>query len=150
MAQDSAGPAWKPEFLGKEGLPWFNVSHTDGWVLCVIDDRPVGGDIQKIPVYREKTVKRYTSQEEWHLLNQQSMKERENSAALLWSMKEAYVKYLGTGLTKEISTIDFSKALVPGIRHLLERSVFSERTGRKLLLCRVPGKGRASSKKYTY
>ena len=109
--QIQVGPHGKPEFLGKEGLPWFNVSHTDGWVLCVIDDQPVGGDIQKIPVYREKTVKRYTSQEEWHLLNQQSMKERENSAALLWSMKEAYVKYLGTGLTKEISTIDFSKAL---------------------------------------
>lgn len=105
------GPHGKPEFAGKEGVPRFNLSHTEGWVLCVTDEWSAGGDIQKIPVYREETVKRYTSPKEWKFLERQSQKGREKWAALLWSMKEAYVKYLGTGLTKELSTLDFSETL---------------------------------------
>lgn len=108
------GPHGKPEFCSKEGEQplHFSLSHTEGAVMCVLTDRPVGADIQKIPPYRERTVRYYASEQEYRILQ-----ERENptmEAALLWTMKEAYLKYLGTGISSRLPDLDFSGVLLSG------------------------------------
>ncbi|HIS31300.1 MAG TPA: 4'-phosphopantetheinyl transferase superfamily protein [Candidatus Limivivens intestinipullorum] len=113
----------KPEFRREEGglgVPFFSLSHTDGAAMCALDDGPVGADIQKIVPFRERTVRRYASEREWRALT--LLPDPERAAIRLWTFKEAYVKYQGTGIGVDLRSLDFS------------HTVFSE-DGARFLLC---------------
>ena len=92
----------KPYF--KELPLQFSVSHTeDLWVCLISDDTdPVGVDIQQIKETRqERVAERYFTNEEKEYL-------KENCEAAffeIWTRKEAYAKYKGSGLTKELAQI---------------------------------------------
>ena len=96
----------KPHF--KELPLQFSVSHTEDLWVCLISDgeNPVGVDIQKIKETRqERIAERYFTDEEKEYLNEK----RECAFFEIWTRKEAYAKYTGRGLTKElaeISTLD--------------------------------------------
>ena len=96
----------KPYF--KELPLQFSVSHTEDLWVCLISDGkdPVGVDIQQIKeTRRERVAERYFTDEEKEYLNEND----EDVFFELWTRKEAYAKYTGRGLTKElaeISTLD--------------------------------------------
>ncbi|MDO5424695.1 MAG: 4'-phosphopantetheinyl transferase superfamily protein [Eubacteriales bacterium] len=98
----------KPEFAsaGGEWVPFFSLSHTQGAVLCAVSDQAAGADIQRIFPYKERAVRYYTSAQEWEIL--QGFERKEKPSAFLWSLKEAYLKCTGTGLSVEPQSLDFS------------------------------------------
>ena len=78
---------------------FFNISHTDGYIVLVMDQVPVGIDIEKIkPV--EDDLKEFVSNEEEKLYihDDQSFFE-------VWTNKEALVKANGKGINKKPNTI---------------------------------------------
>ena len=78
---------------------FFNISHTDGYIVLVMDEVPVGIDIEKIkPV--EDDLKEFVSNEEEKLYihDDQSFFE-------VWTNKEALVKANGKGINKKPNTI---------------------------------------------
>ena len=89
----------------------FNISHSADMVVYVVDDNPVGVDIEKIRPVDLNTAKRIFSEEEIRCVfecipNAEDYNHYLNDAVLqrffeLWTKKEAYGKLVGTGLFAE-------------------------------------------------
>ena len=76
-----------------------SISHSDEYVVVAISESTIGVDIQRI-CYRENILCLFADNE---------LVESATLFTRLWTIKESYAKYLGTGLTKEILKKDFSK-----------------------------------------
>ena len=92
----------KPSIVGHPEI-FFNLSHCKEAVVCVVSDRPVGVDVESFREPKESLV-RYT-------MNEAEIREIESSddpAATfirLWTMKEATLKLIGTGISNDIKTV---------------------------------------------
>lgn len=92
----SCGEGGKPAL--KDG-PAFSLSHSGERVLCALSDKPVGADLQKLRPCNPALVRRFFTAEEGAWLEEQ--RERDLAFSLLWSLKESYVKYRGSGIAGE-------------------------------------------------
>lgn len=84
---------------GKPALqdgPAFSLSHSGERVLCALSDEAVGADLQQLKPYNPALARRFFSKEEAVWLEEQ--RERDLAFSLLWSLKESYVKFLGSGI----------------------------------------------------
>ena len=92
----------KPSIVGHPEI-CFNLSHCKEAVVCVISDQPVGADVESIREYKESLV-RYTMNDE----EIREIEPSENPAATfirLWTMKEATMKLIGTGISNDMKTV---------------------------------------------
>lgn len=96
------GPKGKPYFAQEESRA-FNLSHSGSLALCVLDEGPVGVDIQIVKSWRPNLPQKVCSPEELAWLNEGD--DRWARFAQLWALKECRVKYSGEGLTRAISGI---------------------------------------------
>lgn len=89
----------------------FNISHSEAMVVCAVDDKPIGIDIEKIRPVNLKIAKRvYTRDEIFYLTDGKDFSENYDGATLerffeLWTAKEAYLKYLGCGIVDNFNTL---------------------------------------------
>lgn len=102
--REENGKPYLPDFLGIH----FNLSHTDGKVLCAISDNPVGADIQKKVVFKENLFLWISHENERKNLGSMTGETVFNS---LWCLKEAYLKYTGEGIRCPMKNLDFSRVL---------------------------------------
>lgn len=117
--------------IGENGKPYvedldieFNISHSGDMVVCAVDDKSVGIDIEQVRPIDLTVAKHFCSEEE--LLNlfgytpaEKDFSYTANEALLIrffkiWTEKEAYGKYLGCGLMQNGQQIPkaFKKILV--------------------------------------
>lgn len=99
----------------KQGKPFcenqpnihFNVSHGGNYVVAAFADTPIGVDVEswkrKVPI---QVAKRYYSPQEQNLLEQATNDEKQYLFFKLWTIKESYVKMLGTGLTQPLTSFE--------------------------------------------
>lgn len=74
----------------------FSISHSGNLWICVFSDENVGIDIQEIKnINTKKIAKRYFSEEEYLYIDKNGL----NSFFQIWTMKEAFVKYIGEGIS---------------------------------------------------
>lgn len=83
----------------------FNLSHSGDWLVCAINNQPVGVDVQEIsPIDALSITKRYfTTEEQKYFIN------KNNDEILsifydLWCMKESYIKLTGQGLSLPLNS----------------------------------------------
>ena len=88
----SRTPAGKPFFPDHPHLH-FNLSHTKGWSLCALSDKPVGVDIEVIQPRNERLF-RYCLTEEEYLQFDGTWPD----FFRFWTLKEARCKHLGQRL----------------------------------------------------
>lgn len=97
------GEHGKPTLKGHPNIH-FNLSHCKTAVMCVVDTTPVGCDI-------ECTNRSITSSLVRHCCNEQEVEKIEHADnpqyefARLWTMKEAFYKLTGTGITDDIRNV---------------------------------------------
>ena len=92
----------KPSIVGHPEI-CFNLSHCKEAAVCVISDKPVGVDVESIREYKESLVNYTMNDEEVSLI-----KSADNPAAAfirLWTMKEATMKLIGTGISNDMKTV---------------------------------------------
>ena len=92
----------KPSIVGHPEI-CFNLSHCKEAAVCVISDKPVGVDVESIREYKESLVNYTMNDEEVGLI-----KSADNPAAAfirLWTMKEATMKLIGTGISNDMKTV---------------------------------------------
>ena len=92
----------KPSIVGHPEI-CFNLSHCKEAAVCVISDKSVGVDVESIREYKESLVNYTMNDEEVSLI-----KSAENPAAAfirLWTMKEATMKLIGTGISNDMKTV---------------------------------------------
>lgn len=93
----------KPEI---DGI-FFNISHSDNFVICSVSKNPVGCDIEKIRSVKSGFEKRFFTQNEVAYLEKFSCEEKFNQFFRLWTMKESYMKFTGEGMKLALNRIEF-------------------------------------------
>ena len=103
----------------------FNVAHTDGLVMCGIGtDRSdlVGVDVEKLDRKTDPALaERYFSKPEVdYLAKFRSGRERQNAFLRVWTLKESFIKAIGTGLHTPLADFAFEEidSRTPSIRML--------------------------------
>ena len=93
----------KPRLVGDKY--YFNIAHTDGMIVIAIADQEVGVDVEyKKRKIRADLYKKVLSETEKLIY----LRKNEMSTYFLtcWVKKEAYLKYLGTGIDRHLDEID--------------------------------------------
>lgn len=101
----STGLHGKPQVAGIE----FNLSHSGDLVVYAISDRPIGIDIERIrSMELSGIIQRFFTSNEF--ATWQKLPPSEQSAAFFrtWTVKEAYLKAIGTGLYTPLSAVEVS------------------------------------------
>lgn len=100
----------KPRLISPKGV-CFNLSHSGEWTVIAISDNEVGVDVQQVKPVDMRLAKRFFTEDEWR----QTESAGDGATELfyrLWTVKEAYLKALGTGLNRPLNT--FSVKLTAG------------------------------------
>ena len=74
----------------------FNISHSGEYVVCAVNDKPIGVDIQKIGEYNPDVAKRVCNEKELKQIKDSLDKASEFTK--LWTQKEAVLKMHGIGI----------------------------------------------------
>jgi 4'-phosphopantetheinyl transferase len=82
----------------------FNISHSGEWVVLAYSDQEVGIDIEIIRPINYRIAERFFSTEEFNALENKQQDEKLEYFFDLWTLKESYLKLLGTGLTKSLNS----------------------------------------------
>lgn len=90
-------PMLTEEVLERIGNFDFNLSHSGDYLVLAVSDKPVGIDIEHIRKDRISVAKRFFCREEYEELLFLTGEERDRRFLEYWTMKEAYVKRIGTG-----------------------------------------------------
>lgn len=97
----------KPSIVGHPDI-FFNLSHCKEAAACVIGDYPVGIDVESIREYKEGLVRYSMNDDEVRQIEESEHPDR--AFIRLWTMKEATLKLIGTGISNDLKTVlDTSK-----------------------------------------
>lgn len=100
----------KPFFLNEPSYH-FNLAHSGEWVVCAWSSDEVGIDVEKITVdnFDLNVVTNFFSFEEsQQIINEKDQKQQLQLFYKFWTLKESYLKFLGTGLSLDLKMIDFA------------------------------------------
>ena len=81
----------------------FNLSHSDNIAACVVNDAPVGVDVQKLKDVSDKVAGRVLTEEE--LLRFKSSLKPVEYFCKVWTIKESFLKRSGLGITTDLREI---------------------------------------------
>ncbi len=93
----------KPFLRSHPGIH-FNISHSGAWVVIAFANNEVGVDVEKIRKVNLNIARRFFSQTETGQLFSFSDYEQIEYFFDLWTLKESYLKAVGTGLTKPLKS----------------------------------------------
>ena len=102
----------------------FNISHSGEWALCAVSDAPVGADIEQVKPFRAGMVARYfTAAEAAYIWDgkpvsgnspvpEGNVTDPDVCARFyrVWTAKEAYVKMTSTGISTDLSAVQYDPA----------------------------------------
>lgn len=98
--------------MGKPSLAYrpdihYNLSHADGIAACIVSDCECGIDCERVREYRPNVMKRAFSEKERDMVEKAPDDMKDQLFFRLWTLKEAYVKALGTGISYPMDTAEF-------------------------------------------
>ena len=105
----------KPYLKGEESV-YFNLSHSEERVMCVISDREVGCDVEQVRETDYKVAKHFFTTKEYEQIERCGEGEENGMSAAteaekmdrffrLWTLKESFMKAVGLGM--KLSLKDF-------------------------------------------
>lgn len=93
----------KPFLMGEPNFK-FNISHSGHWVVMIFGTEEVGIDIEEVKNIQLDIAKRYFAESEYLDIMSKSELERLEYFFRLWSLKECYIKAIGTGLSTPLNS----------------------------------------------
>jgi len=85
----------------------FSISHTDNAIVYISDEFPIGIDIESIKVCNLTLAKRFFTPHEYEYIKCSNTPNQDFFK--VWTMKESYIKMLGTGLHAPLNSFDVLK-----------------------------------------
>ncbi len=82
------------------GGPEFSISHCKCAIAVAVNDTPIGIDVEAVRAVDESLVKRTMNEEEQRQIAASADTNR--AFIRLWTMKEAYLKQIGTGIVDDL------------------------------------------------
>jgi 4'-phosphopantetheinyl transferase len=105
----TTGEKGKPAHDGFRGVH-FNITHSGEWVVVALSLCRVGVDVEKMRKIPEGVARRFFSEAENQLMDSAKTEaERREIFFTLWTLKESFLKTIGTGLTKSLSSFTINK-----------------------------------------
>jgi 4'-phosphopantetheinyl transferase len=107
---DANGKPWIDPQVGPHGIQ-FNISHTRGLVAAALASRgAIGVDVEEIDDTKADLAiaEAYFARSEVEMLQQAPPSERTRCFFRLWTLKEAYIKAIGEGLSAPLSSFAFT------------------------------------------
>lgn len=101
-------PGDKPRYVGANAVK-FSVSHSNNYVACAVSKVEVGVDIQTILKCNNKIVDYWFNDSEKIIIK--NSKQKDIDFTTIWTHKEAYLKLIGGGLSKNFNTVDYSNVV---------------------------------------
>ncbi|MBU5488602.1 4'-phosphopantetheinyl transferase superfamily protein [Clostridium sp. MSJ-8] len=98
----------KPYIEGYNNL-FFNISHSEDWVICAISDEEVGVDIEKIEKAPVEVAEHYFHSREYKLIRSKASEEVDEYFYKMWTLKESYIKWIGKGLSKQLDSFSINE-----------------------------------------
>lgn len=98
----TVGEFGKPELRGIELE--FSLSHSADMALCAISNKCVGADIQMCTAYNAALAERFFTKKEAAAIARAADKNKMFTQT--WAVKESYLKLLGTGMHRPLSSFD--------------------------------------------
>lgn len=100
--------------FGKNGKPAlaehpeirFNLSHCEGLAVCLFSPYECGADCENIRKFKQRTAERVCSPEELAMLA--DTQDKDVLFTRLWTLKEAYVKAIGIGISYPLREVSFT------------------------------------------
>lgn len=93
-------------FLKEDRDFHFNLSHSGHYAVCAASSQAVGIDIQKMKEPNLKLAKRFFHDREFEFLANLPAVTKKSGFNHLWTAKESYLKYLGTGLSVRLNSFE--------------------------------------------
>ncbi|MCX8130570.1 MAG: 4'-phosphopantetheinyl transferase superfamily protein [Clostridia bacterium] len=81
----------KPVLLAPSEIH-FNISHSGSWVVCAIDENPVGIDVEVMKPIDFKIAERFFSRDEYETLMNQPDEMRLKYFYMIWTLKQSCFK----------------------------------------------------------
>lgn len=94
----------KPHLINDQDYH-FNISHTHNMIAVAVSDKPVGVDVEKIREFDLGIAKRFFTEHELNYINKSQDNTYERFIEI-WTKKEAYIKYIGKGLSIPLNSFD--------------------------------------------
>lgn len=85
-------------FLEKNDSLHFNISHSGDWIVCAVGNGKIGVDVEVIKEMEMKQISYFFSRGEQEWLKSKKETQKMEMFYKLWTLKESYMKYIGTGL----------------------------------------------------
>ncbi|MGI6168578.1 MAG: 4'-phosphopantetheinyl transferase family protein [Christensenellales bacterium] len=95
-------PQGKPYLAGH--APCFNLSHSGDVVICALHETCVGADVEKVRPIEDSLAQRVMSGQEYTMFL--AAQDQADFFFRVWTMKEAYIKYVGEGLRKDMKSFE--------------------------------------------
>ncbi len=87
----------------------FNISHSGDFVVCAIDNKPIGIDIEEIKhIEFEQIAKRFFTLSEFDYINNNISNSRLSKFYEIWTLKESYIKCCGKGLAIPLNSFSIN------------------------------------------
>ena len=104
--ENIASNKWGKPYLKDYPDVKYSISHTDGYIACVISDNmPVGIDVERIRDFNEYAARRVCDDAERQYIYSSHNPNREFFK--LWTLKESYIKAIGKGLSSPMKKANF-------------------------------------------
>lgn len=114
----AVNPYGKP-YLADRPECQFNLSHAGDYVLCAIDRKPLGIDVEEIKPIDLSIASRFFAPAESQAIEQMQEGMRLDHFFQMWTAKESYIKFRGTGLSMPLNA--FSLQISGGRIELAEQ-----------------------------
>lgn len=102
----------KPE---AEGV-FFNLSHSGGYVICAVGDRPVGCDVEQVKKAPGQVAEHFFCESEIAYINMAESGRRDQAFFRIWTMKESYMKMTGEGMRLPLNEFEILLSSPKAIR----------------------------------
>lgn len=88
---------------------YFNISHSGEYAVCAASSNPVGIDVEQIRPVNTGLSKKFCTEKESDYVFEKENDEQETCLRLisLWTLKEAYFKCIGTGISRDLKVVEF-------------------------------------------
>lgn len=89
----------------------FNISHSGEWVVIAYGDKEVGIDVEKVSDEMTEIAPECMTGSELNRIDMLNEARKKEEITKLWTMKESYLKYRGTGLYTAMKSFGVSEEL---------------------------------------
>ncbi len=121
-----------PEYIfGKNGKPYlkdrdifFNLSHSEEYVLCGISSSEIGCDIQKIEGFDLKLSERFFTENEHKKILFAENGNKDRMFYRIWTLKESFIKAKGEGLNIPLDSFEILPQKIPKVKHTGETELY--------------------------